>query len=133
MFEPFKYGLPGAFWLTLGYALQIHFDLDQHTLLRWIVFGVTFSGIIFFVYKRRLGNGATFKNYWFAGFSSISLGCILFGAFVYLFANVFRSNYELTVSERWVVAYVEFVSQSFFALIGLTAVAGVFNWINMKK
>lgn len=127
VFQSFKYGIPGAFWLFGLMLVQVYFKLDSETLLRW-VFGVS-ALVLIALWQYKIGlKGFTFRIGWFLGFNTLSAALFGFSAFyaVFTMMNIHPLS-RMDLSDLAGVLLIEFTYQSFIGLIMITLLTYLFS------
>ena len=126
MLEPLKLGLPLGFLFTLLLAFQVHFELLELTMLRWLVVGLLVT--LFMIYRISLTPhvNSDFKVIWFTGFTLNIASQLVFGAVTFLMSDlVFAEN--LTRANAIYFTFYEVISQMTIALIVITIVSGLYK------
>lgn len=126
MLEPLKLGLPLGFLFTLLLAFQVHFELLELTMLRWLVAGLLVG--LFLIYRISLTPhvNSDFKVIWFTGFTLNIASQLVFGAVTFLMSDVvFAEN--LTRANAIYFTLYEVISQMTIALIVITIVSGLYK------
>ena len=88
MLEPLRIGFPIGALMFAALALQLHFELVDYTLYRWIAIALASAISVSLYYRPKISRSQNFRDAWFTGFTSISAGCLVYAALIFVFKSV---------------------------------------------
>ncbi len=124
MLEPLRIGFPIGALMFAALALQLHFELVDYTLYRWIAIALASAISVSLYYRPKISRSQNFRDAWFTGFTSISAGCLVYAALIFVFKSVIIEYGDIAMSGHlYQLVIFEFMSQLMFAILIHTLVS----------
>ena len=124
MLEPFRIGFPIGVLMFAALALQLNFELVDYTLYRWITIALASAISLSLYYRPKISRRENFRDAWFTGFTSISAGCLVYAALIFVFKSVIIEYGDIAMSGHlYQLVIFEFMSQLMFAILIHTLVS----------
>lgn len=126
MLEPMKFGVLGGMWFALLMAIQTYLELDQWTILRWIIatFVLIFASLL--AYRNQSKQPFDFRLTWFSGFNVLIASQIIFSIIFFVLGHkILITESTLNIAEKSYVILIEFAGAMTVGLVVLSILAAL--------